>query len=408
MGQRFSGAGWAAFRSRDFRLFVAARLLSGAATQMQNVAVGWLIYDLTKSAWALGLAGLAAFLPSLFLILVTGPIADRFERRVVLMISYALLAASAFGLLACAVVGVSEVWPLYALIVLAGGARAFGHPAGQALIPSLVRREDFANAIAWNSSTWHTAIIVGPSLGGLLYAFGPAVVFATAAAAFASAAALAGFIAARPAPLEREPVTWATVSAGLTYIRSQPVLLGAISLDLFAVLLGGATALLPIYAQDILHVGPWGLGLLRSMPGLGSVAMAILLAHVPLRRRSGRRMLIAVALFGLATVGFGVSTNLSLSLACLVVVGASDMVSVYVRQTLVQLETPDHMRGRVSAVNSVFVGASNELGEFESGVLAGLVGAVAAVVIGGVGTVSVAVLWARIFPDLRDRDALIR
>src|SRR3954447_11787161 len=210
MGQRFSGAGWAAFRSRDFRLFVAARLLSGAATQMQNVAVGWLIYDLTKSAWALGLAGLAAFLPSLFLVLVTGPIADRFERRIVLLISYALLAASASGLLACAALRVAEVWPLYALIVLAGGARAFGHPAGQALIPSLVPRADFGNAIAWNSSTWHTAIIVGPSLGGLLYAFGAAVVFATAAGAFASAAALAGFIAARPAALEREPVTWAT------------------------------------------------------------------------------------------------------------------------------------------------------------------------------------------------------
>ena len=408
MGQRFAGEGWAAFQSRDFRLFVGGRLLYGAATQMQNVAVGWLIYDITKSAWALGLAGLAAFLPSLFLVLVTGPIADRFERRIVLFISYALLAGAALTLVFVVAVEVTEVWPLYALIVVAGGAKAFGHPAGQALIPTLVPREHLANAIAWNSSTWHSAIIAGPSIGGILYAFGPGVVFASSAVAFSAAAVAVALIGARPAPLLREPVNWATLSAGLTYIRSHPVLFGAVSLDLFAVLLGGATALLPIYAQDILQVGPWGLGLLRSMPGLGSVSMAILLAHVPLRRRTGRRMLIAVGVFGLAMIGFGLSTSLWLSLVCLFVTGAADMVSVYVRQTLVQLETPDHMRGRVSAVNSVFVGASNELGEFESGALAAVVGAVGSVVIGGAGTVAVAALWARLFPELRERDALIR
>jgi MFS family permease len=407
MRHRFSGPGWAAFRSRDFRLFAAARLLYGAATQMQNVAVGWLIYDLTKSAWALGLAGLAAFLPSLFLVLVTGPIADRFERRIVLLISYVLLAASALGLVSSTALGLSQVWPLYALIVIAGAAKAFGHPAGQAMIPSLVPRADFANAIAWNSSTWHAAIITGPALGGFLYALGPRVVFATAAACFAVAAFLTALIAVRPPRLAREPVSWAAVSAGLTYIRSRPVLFGAVSLDLFAVLLGGATALLPIYAQDILEVGPWGLGLLRSMPGLGSVCTAVVLAHLSLRRKAGRRMLQAVAVYGLAIVGFGLSQSLWLSLMFLFISGAGDMVSVYVRQTLVQLETPDHMRGRVSAVNSVFVGASNELGEFESGVLAALVGAVSAVVIGGLGTIGVAALWARLFPALRDRDALI-
>jgi MFS family permease len=406
MRQRFSGPGWAAFRSRDFRLFAVARLLYGAATQMQNVAVGWLIYDLTKSAWALGLAGLAAFLPSLVLVLVTGPIADRFERRIVLLISYVLLAASALGLLSSTVLGLTEVWPLYALIVIAGAAKAFGHPAGQALIPSLVPREDFANAIAWNSSTWHAAIIAGPSIGGLLYVLGPDVVFGTAAACFGIAAILTALIAVRPARLAREPVSWAAVSAGLTYIRSQPVLLGAVSLDLFAVLLGGATALLPVYARDILETGPWGLGLLRSAPALGAVAMALFLAHRPITRHTGRRMLQAVALFGLATVVFGLSTNLVLSLACLVALGAADMVSVFVRQTLVQLETPDGMRGRVAAVNSVFIGASNELGEFESGTLAALIGTVPAVVVGGAGTLLVAALWARWFPDLRRRDRL--
>lgn len=402
-----SSAGRAAFRSTDFRLYCAARLLWGAALQMQNVAVGWLIYDLTRSAWALGFAGLAAFLPAVLLSPVTGHVADSFDRRLVILTSFALSTLAALGLLASAAGGPEVVALLYGLIVLSGAARSFALPAMQALMPTLVPREDFGNAVAWNSSIVQASIVAGPALGGLIYALGPGVVFATAALSFAVAGLLVFLIKTRRLAAAREPVTWASAVAGLTFIRSRPVLFGAISLDLFAVLLGGAVALLPIYAQDILHVGPWGLGLLRSMQALGSVAMGLYLAHHPLQRLAGRRMLVAVGVFGLATIGFGLSTNLYLSLLCLFVVGAADMVSVYVRQTLVQADTPDEMRGRVAAVNTVFIGASNELGEFESGALAALVGAVPAVVIGGVGTVLVAALWAWAFPALRDRDRLI-
>ncbi len=292
-------------------------------------------------------------------------------------------------------------------MALFGTARAFANPAAQAIVPNLVPEKHLANAIAWSSSIWQTATIGGPALGGLLYAFGPGVVFGSAIFCFAVAIGLVVAMRFRAARVVREKATWSSLVAGISFIRSRPVILGAISLDLFAVLLGGATALLPIYARDILFVGPWGLGLLRSMPAAGATAMAVFLAHRPLRRRSGRRMLIAVAVFGLATIAFGLSTNLPLSLVCLFVLGASDMISVYVRQTLVQIETPDLMRGRVAAVNAVFVGASNELGEFELGVLAAFVGAVGAVVAGGIGTVLVAGLWARWFPALRDRDRLI-
>lgn len=395
----------AAFRSPDFRLYGAARLLWGAALQMQNVAVGWLIYDLTRSAWALGFAGLAAFLPAVLLAPVTGPVADAFDRRLVVLIAFVAATLAALGLLAAA--GSGAVPALYALIVLQGAARAFAMPAMQALMPTLVPREDFGNAVAWNSSITQGSIVAGPALGGLLYALGPAVVFGSAALAFALGAGLIAAIRTRRAAAVREPVTWRSAVAGLTFIRTRPVLFGAISLDLFAVLLGGATALLPIYAQDVLHTGPWGLGALRSMQAVGAVCMGLYLAHHPLRRHAGRRMLVAVGVFGLATIAFGLSTNLFVSLACLLVVGAADMVSVFVRQTLVQADTPDEMRGRVAAVNTVFIGASNELGEFESGALAALIGAVPAVVVGGVGTLAVAALWAWAFPALRDRDKLV-
>jgi MFS family permease len=402
-----SAAGYAAFRSRDFRLFSVSRFLAIVALQMQNVAVGWFVYELTRSARALGLVGLVAFVPALSLVLVTGHVADVVDRRLIMLLAQAVTAIAAAGLFVFAWFGAQEVWPVYALVALAGTARAFGLPAQQALLPLLVPREDFGNAIAWNSSVNQTAAISGPAIGGLLYLLGPTVVFATVAASFLGAALLASAIRPRPVERAREKVNWTTLLAGLSFIRSRPVILGAISLDLVAAFLGGATALLPIYAQDILHVGPSGLGLLRSMPALGALGMAFTLAHRPVTRRSGRRMLQAVALFGLATIGFGLSTNLCLSMACLFAVGAADMVNVYVRQTLVQTETPDAMRGRVAAVSSIFIGGSNELGEFESGALAALLGAVPAVVIGGVATIGVAALWARLFPALRDRDRLI-
>ena len=399
--------GYAAFRSRDFRLFSASRLLSIMVLQMQNVAVGWLVYDLTRSAFALGLVGLAAFLPALSLVLVTGHVADAFDRRLIMLIAHAATALSAAGLVLFAAMGADAALPVYGLVALAGTARAFGLPAQQALLPLLVPREDFGNAVAWNSSVNQTATISGPALGGVLYLLGPTVVFATVAAAFAAAALLAALIVPRPPERRRERTSWTTLVAGLSFIRAHPVVLGAISLDLVAVFLGGATALLPIFAQDILHVGPVGLGLLRSAPAVGALAMAFTLAHRPVARNAGRRMLQAVALFGLSTIGFSLSTSLYLSLACLAVIGAADMVNVYVRQTLVQTETPDAMRGRVAAVNSIFIGASNELGEFESGTLAALLGAVPAVVIGGAATIALAALWGRMFPQLAARDRLI-
>ena len=400
-------SGWIAFTYRDFSLFCAARFLSSVATQMQSVAVGWLVYALTGQALALGLVGLAVFLPMVSLALVTGHVADRIDRRTLLLVTFGMMGLTALGLLLYATSGATAAWPIYLLMALFGTARAFANPAAQALVPNLVPQEHLANAIAWNSSIWQTATIGGPALGGLLYAFGPGVVFGSAIGGFGIAFVLVLAMRFRAVRTAREKATWSSLVAGIAFIRSRPVILGAISLDLFAVLLGGATALLPIYARDILLVGPWGLGLLRSMPAAGATAMAIFLAHRPLRRRSGRRMLMAVALFGLATIVFGLSSSLPLSLFCLFVLGASDMISVYVRQTLVQIETPDVMRGRVSAVTAVFVGASNELGEFESGVLAALIGTVGAVVTGGIGTVLVAGLWARWFPALRDRDKLI-
>ena len=399
--------GYAAFRSRDFRLFSASRLLSIMALQMQNVAVGWLVYDLTRSAFALGLVGLAAFVPALALVLVTGHVADAFDRRLIMLIAHAATALSAAGLVLFAAMGADAALPVYGLVALAGTARAFGLPAQQALLPLLVPREDFGNAVAWNSSVNQTATISGPALGGVLYLLGPTVVFATVAAAFAAAALLAALIVPRPPERRRERTSWTTLVAGLPFIRAHPVVLGAICLDLVAVFLGGATALLPIFAQDILHVGPVGLGLLRSAPAAGALAMAFTLAHRPVARNAGRQMLQAVALFGLPTIGFGLSTSLYLSLACLALIGAADMVNVCVRQTLVQTETPDAMRGRVAAVNSIFIGASNELGEFESGTLAALLGAVPAVVIGGAATIAVAALWGRMFPQLAARDRLI-
>lgn len=399
---------WAVFGIGDFRLYGGARFLTGLAYQMQAVAVGWFVYDLTHSALALGLVGLASFLPAILSALITGHVADAYDRRIVAALAYATLAAADLGLLVAAETGTTALWPIYALVVVIGTGRAFANPSLQALLPTLVPRPLFGSAIAWNASLWQSASILGPALGGFLYALGPATVFGAAAASFACASLLIAGIRFRPAAVaERPPITWATLSAGLTYIRDHPVVLGAISLDLVAVLLCGATALLPIFAAEVLHVGPLGLGALRSMPAAGAVTMAIVLAYRPLQRHAGLRMLQAVAVFGLAILVFGLSTSLPLSMACLFVTGAADMISVYVRQTFVQGETPDAMRGRVSAVNTVFIGASNELGEFESGTLAALIGAVPAVVLGGVATILVAGLWGRLFPALRNRDRLL-
>jgi MFS family permease len=404
-----SARGWSAFRHRDFRLFCAARFCMTLAVQMQNVALAWRVYDVSQDALALGLVGLASFTPTAALVLVTGLIADRYDRRRILILAYAAMALVALGLLSHVGDGTRSLWPIYLLVLGFGSARAFANPAGQALVPSLVPPEEFGNAVAWNSTALQIGTIAGPALGGLLYAVDPAAPFLTSGLCFGAGASLVAALRPRRATASREPVSWDLLIAGLGFIRSRRVVLGAISLDLFAVLLGGATALMPIFARDVFQVGPWGLGLLRTMPAVGALVMALALAHSSLlARRIGRRMLIAVTVFGLATVGIGLSQHFILTLVLLAVVGGADMVSVVIRQTLVQSETPDRLRGRVSAVNTLFIGASNEIGEFESGALAWLVGAVPAVVVGGLSTIGIAALWSRWFPELRDRDKLVR
>jgi MFS family permease len=404
-----SARGFAAFRHRDFRLFFAARISLVLATQIQNVAVAWLVYDLSRDALALGLVGLASFLPTAALILATGLVADRYDRRRILILAYSGMALAAFGLLAYVHAGLPGLWPIYLLVIAFGASRAFANPAGQAIVPSLVPAETFGNAVAWSSSGVQFGTIAGPALGGILYAVDRTAPFLAAGICFGAGALFVAALRYRGSSVAREPVTWTRLLAGLGFIRSRKVVLGAISLDLFAVLLGGATALMPIFARDIFQVGPWGLGLLRSMPAAGALVMAVTLANTSLlSRRVGRRMLGAVTIFGLATIAVGLSQHFILTLVLLAVIGGADMVSVVIRQTLVQSETPDPLRGRVSAVNTLFIGASNELGEFESGALAWLVGARPAVVIGGFCTLAIATLWSRYFPELRRRDQLVQ
>lgn len=400
-------SGWATFRSRDFQLFCAARFLSGLARQSQNVAMGLFVYQVTKSPWALGLAGLFTFAPSLVLAFFTGQVADSFDRRLVASLSHAAAGVSAAGLFVCAWLGVQDMWPVYALAALAGASRSFATPATQAMVPNLVPRERFGSAVAWDQTISQTATISGPALGGLLYAVDAGLAFAAGAVAAATAAALTMAIKARTIKPARERIRWSTLIAGLTYVRSHPAILGAITLDFVAVLFGGVTALLPIFAQDILNVGPWGVGLMRSMQAVGALCTASMLAYWPLTGRVGLRLLQAVAVYGAAILVFGLSTNFVLSLICMFVSGAADMISVFIRLTLVQIDTPDAMRGRVSAVNSLLTGASNSLGEFESGAVAALIGAVPTVILGGAASISLAFVWGWLFPELRLRDRLI-
>ncbi|HWY20673.1 MAG TPA: MFS transporter [Candidatus Acidoferrum sp.] len=398
-----SRAGRIAFTHPDFVLFQIARFLIVAAVEMQAVAVGWQVYDITKRALDLGLVGLAQFLPGILLFLVSGHTSDRFERRKVLSICYAGYALCSGLLLFIVERGVHSVKPIYAVLILLGVVRSFNGTASRSILPQLVPEEHFANAVAWNATTFQAATILGPSLGGILYAFfrGPSAVYAGAMLTAVGALLSMFRIKTHPQVRRREPMTTKTVLAGLHFIWREKMILGAISLDLFAVLLGGAVALLPVYAREILHTGPWGLGLLRTAPGAGAALMAVALAHRPLRGRAGPTLLWSVAGFGICTILFGVSTSLVLSLISLVCLGAADMVSVIIRATLVQLRTPDEMRGRVMAVDMVFIGTSNELGQFESGLTAHWFGTVPAVLLGGVGTLAVIALWAWRFPDLR-------
>src|SRR6202167_2740289 len=398
-----SRAGRVAFTHPDFVLFQIARFLIVAAVEMQAVAVGWQVYDITHRALDLGLVGLAQFLPGILLFLVSGHASDRFERRKVLGIWYAGFALCSGLLLMLAEVGPHTVRPIYGVLILLGVVRSFNGTASRSILPQLVPEEHFPNAVAWNANTFEAETILGPSLGGILYAafHGPSVVYAVATLTSLGAMFSTFGIKTRPLARRRDPTTIKTVFAGLDFIWREKLILGAISLDLFAVLLGGAVALLPVYAKEILHTGPWGLGLLRTAPGVGAALMAVALAHRPLRGRAGLTLLWSVAGFGICTILFGVSTSLVLSLLSLIFLGASDMISVIIRATLVQLRTPDEMRGRVMAVDMVFIGASNELGQFESGLTAQWFATVPAVLLGGVGTLIVIALWAWRFPELR-------
>ncbi len=383
-----------------------ARMLGTAAQQMLMVAVGWHMYDITGSAWDLGLVGLFQFVPALVLALYAGHVVDQHHRGRILAMCLAAQGGVAAALLGAHLAGHDSRALLLGLSLVLGAVRAFQMPAQQSLTPLLVPPLMLPRAMAFSSAGQQASIIGGPALGGLLFVAGMGVVYGASLLLFAAACVLVARLRYVHNAPQREPVTAATLLAGVRFIWQRKPVLGAVSLDLFAVLLGGAVALLPIYAKEILHTGPWGLGLLRSAPAVGALAMSITLTRTPVERHVGRTLLLAVGAFGLCMVVFGLSTSFIVSLVALAVSGAADMVNVVIRQTLVQLETPDAMRGRVSAVNSIFIGASNQLGEFESGATAALLGPVGSVVAGGVGTVLVALAWFRLFPGLAQRDRI--
>jgi MFS family permease len=399
-----SSRGLGVLRNRNLAFYLSSRFLGTIAVQMQSVAVGWQVYQLTGSLFDLGLIGLAQFAPFLLLILWAGHVADTHNRRTIIQLCQATQLLCSVLLLAFTFSGSKSVWMVFAILVLYGSARAFMMPASQAVLRNIVPNQDFGEAVALSSSTFHVAVIAGPVLGGLLYAAGPSTVYLVSAALLLAAVVLMGITRSAPQAMNRNPASWHTVLEGLRFVWSRPIVLGAISLDLFAVLFGGATALLPAYAHDVLHTGATGLGLLRTAPGAGAALCSVALAFFPIRRRVGIWMFGGVAVFGLATLVLGWTASFAVALAALCLLGAGDMISVYVRHLLVQYETPDEIRGRVSAVNSVFIGASNELGEFESGLTAGWFGLVRAILLGGAATLAVTGIWSLLFPVLSRMD----
>lgn len=392
-------------RPRDLRLYLSVRFSTALATQVQSVAVGWQVYDMTSDPIALGYVGLCIFLPMLLLVLPAGDLADRVDRRRMLMASYAVQVTASGLLLLLTVSGVKAMWAYYSVITLLGVALGLSQPAMQSFLPFLVSLERLPQAIAWNASAYRVAVIGGPALGGFLYDLGPVVNYTLCLALYLfTLGAMATLRIRRQKRGVEHASTYHRIADGIRYMRRQPILFGAISLDLFAMFLGGTTALLPIFARDILHTGPAGLGFLRTAPAFGAAMVALVLARRQLRRHVGKWMFTCVAIFGVATIVFGLSRNFALSLAALACAGAADMISVYVRSALVQLATPDQMRGRIGSLNSLFIGASNELGEFRAGMSAGFFGTIPAVVIGGLGTIGVVGLWMWLFPPLRRVD----
>jgi MFS family permease len=395
----------ALLRNPNFTRYLFARIIATLGVQMQSVAIGWQVYDVTGNLFDLGLIGLAQFAPFVVLVLPAGEVADRHDRRQIITACIGLQLACALFLLGLSFSTLAAVWPIFSALTLFGAARAFMMPASHAILINIVAPESFGRAVAINSSTFHLAVIVGPVLGGFLYLGGPKLVYTVVAVLLALAIALMASITSTFTPVaERPPASLARVLEGLRFVWSRPVVLGALSLDLFAVLLGGAVALLPAYARDVLHTDSTGLGLLRAAPGVGAALTSIALAARPLTRHVGAWMFGGVLVFGLATFTLGQTDHLAIALGALFLTGAGDMVSVYVRHLLVQLETPDSIRGRVSAVNAIFIGASNELGEFESGLVAAWLGLLPAIVTGGLATLAVTAIWAWRFPSLSRMD----
>jgi MFS family permease len=391
---------------RPFLAFWFARIFTASGFQMLTVAIGWNLYQLTGNVLDLGLVGLVQFIPRVIFMLHTGHVADRYDRRKVSAICQAAQALIALALVIGSTTNSVTPEMIFILSFLLGAARSFEMPTTQALLPSIVPNSLFPRAVAASQSAQQSATIVAPALGGFLFAFGSTWVYGPTVLLYVIACALMLNLPARQTPLSKAKATLDSLLAGIRYIRSRPDILGAISLDLFAVLLGGATALLPVFAKDILLTGPWGLGLLRSAPAVGALLMSLWLARFSVERNVGRVMFTAVGIFGVATIAFGLSTSFWFSLAVLVVLGAADMISMVIRASFVQLETPDEMRGRVSAVNGLFIGASNQLGEFESGLTAHWMGTVPAVVLGGIGTLAVTGIWIKLFPSLAKRDRM--
>lgn len=404
-----------AFQSKDFRLYQTARLLVILGAEAQSVAVAWQVYQITHSALSLGYTGLALFIPGLFFMLPAGHVADRYDKRAVILSCYSVQALATGVLLWIAMHPVSSILPIYGVLFVVGTGRCFSGPAASAMLPTLVPKDQFVNAVTWGATIYQTANATGPMVGGLLFTAtflwlgawrGAPVVYVFTLAMLCGFIALVAGISPRPQTGEKKAFDAKTVLAGLRYVAQTKLLLGSISLDLFAVLLGGATALMPIFAHDVLHAGPKGLGLLRAMPSLGALAVSLSLVIWPIKRKAGKTMLVCVGIFGAATILFGLSRSIWVSMVALLFVGASDMVSVVVRSSVLQLATPPEMRGRVSAVNWLFIGASNEFGEFESGLTAHWWGAVTAVVVGGIGSVAVTIISAMVFPALRKADQL--
>jgi MFS family permease len=409
-----------AFHSRDFRLYQSARLMVIVGAEAQSVAVAWQVYAITHSALDLGFTGLALFLPGLFMVLPAGHIADRFDRRKIILACYGLQALCTIGLLWLSLtktyISHGQVWPIYAVLLGIGVGRAFSGPASSAMLPSLVPKDHFVNAVTWGATIYQAANMAGPTVGGLLFTLqltglmtpwdGAPIVYAFTLVMLLGFLILVAMIRTKMDGPAKTQFNAKSMLAGLEYVWKTKLLLGSISLDLFAVLLGGAVALLPIFATDMLHAGPRGLGLLRAMPAVGALSVSLLMVIKPIQRKAGWLMLACVGIFGAATIVFGLSKNIWISLIALVIVGGSDMVSVVIRGSVLQLATPPEMRGRVSAVNWLFIGASNEFGEFESGLTAHWWGAVRAVVVGGIGTLVVMGAAAAFFPALRRADAL--